>query len=48
MSRIFFQKHTGVVKKSVFLQMVNLFKLEVDLIFFNTMTINFAIDEEEQ
>jgi transposase len=44
----FFQEHAEVVEKSVFIHTANLFNLEVDLIFYDTTTASFAIDEEDE
>ena len=44
----FFQEHAEAVEKSVFFHTANLFNLEVDLIFYDTTTAAFAIDEEDE
>lgn len=40
--------HTKEVEKSVFFHTANLFNLEVDLIFYDTTTASFCIDQEDE
>jgi transposase len=44
----FFHEHAAEVEKSVFFHTANLFNLEVDLIFYDTTTASFAIDDEDE
>lgn len=40
--------HAKEVEKSVFFHTANLFNLEVDLIFYDTTTASFCIDQEDE
>jgi transposase len=44
----YFYDHTKKVEKSVFFHTANLFNLEVDLIFYDTTTASFCIDQEDE
>jgi len=44
----FFHDYAEEVEESVFFHTANLFNLEVDLIFYDTTTASFAIDEEDE
>jgi transposase len=44
----FFFDHYVEVEKSVFFNTANLFNLEVDLIFYDTTTVSFSTDEEDE
>lgn len=42
------QRHIGKIEDAVFFQTANLFNLVVDLIFYDTTTASFSIDEEDE
>ena len=42
------QAHSAAVEEAVFYRTANLFNLEVDLIFYDTTTASFAIDEDDE
>ena len=44
----FLVDHAAEIEKQVFFQTANLFNLEVDLIFYDTTTASFSIDEEDE
>jgi transposase len=43
----FFHEHAAEVEKHIFFQTANLFNLQVDLIFYDTTTASFTIDQED-
>ena len=42
-----FHQHAAKVEKAIFLETANLFNLEVDLIFYDTTTASFHVDQED-
>jgi len=42
------QRHIGKIEDRVFFHTANLFNLVVDLIFYDTTTASFSIDEEDE
>ena len=44
----FFHKHAADIEKTIFFHTANLFNLKVDLIFYDTTTASFSIDQEDE
>jgi transposase len=44
----FFEKHKAVVEKAIYFKMADLMNADVDLIFYDTTSLHFEIDEEDE
>lgn len=44
----FFHNHAADIEKTIFFHTANLFNLKVDLIFYDTTTASFSIDQEDE
>ncbi len=44
----FFEKHKAVVEKAIYFKMADLMNADVDLIFYDTTSLHFEVDEEDE